>query len=74
MLMGVAELSKEGEFTLKADPKVLYTTMMLIRTSIVVECPSFNLVCLQIALRYASVRRQFATISGSKNERKIIDY
>jgi hypothetical protein len=57
MLMGIADLSKDGEFTLKADPKVLYTTMMLIRTSIVIECPAFSLVCLQIALRYASVRR-----------------
>lgn len=31
MLMRVAELSRDGEFSIKGDPKVLYTTMMLIR-------------------------------------------
>jgi len=35
MLMGIASLSKEGDFSINGDPKVLYTTMMLIRTSIV---------------------------------------
>jgi len=74
MLMGICDLSKEGKFSMKGDPKVLYTTMMLIRTSIVTCCPHFGLMSLKIALRYGSVRRQFATIKGQKYERKIIDY
>ena len=74
MLMGLAEVEKDGTFSVKGDLRVLYSTMMLIRTTIV--CDSVNIVyrALQIALRYASVRRQFATINGSKVERKILDY
>jgi hypothetical protein len=64
MLMGISSLSKEGEFKIMGDPKVLYTTMMLIRTSIVECCPNYSLLALKIALRYGSVRRQFATIKG----------
>jgi len=48
--------------------------MMLIRTSIVECCPNYSLNALKIALRYGSVRRQFATIKGQRIERKIIDY
>jgi acyl-CoA oxidase len=40
MLMAISAVSKEGEFSKKADPRVLYTTMMLIRTSIVIDSPS----------------------------------
>jgi acyl-CoA oxidase len=57
MLMGIAALSKEGDFSINGDPKVLYTTMMLIRTSIVIDCPVFSLTALKIALRYGAVRR-----------------
>lgn len=74
MLMGISSLSKEGDFKIMGDPKVLYTTMMLIRTSIVECCPNYSLLALKIALRYGSVRRQFATIKGQRIERKIIDY
>jgi len=74
MLMGIASLSKEGDFEIKGDPKVLYTTMMLIRLCIVCDSPNFGLAALKIALRYGAVRRQFATIKGQKHERKIIDY
>jgi acyl-CoA oxidase len=74
MMMAIAEVTKDGKFELKANPKVLYTTMMLIRTSIVLDCPLGSIHSLLIALRYGSVRRQFATIKGVKSERKIIDY
>ena len=43
MLMGISDLTKEGKFSIKGDPKVLYTTMMLIRTSIIECCPSYSL-------------------------------
>lgn len=74
MLMGIAQVSKEGDFSINGDPKVLYTTMMLIRTSIVIDCPMFSMISLKVALRYGSVRRQFSTIKGKREERKIIDY
>lgn len=57
MLMGIASLSKEGDFSMEGDPKVLYTTMMLIRTSIVLDCPNYSMIAIKIALRYGSVRR-----------------
>lgn len=74
MLMRIAELSREGEFSIKGDPKVLYTTMMLIRQGIVVDCPQSSLMALKIAFRYGVGRRQFATMKGQRAERKIIDY
>ena len=57
MLMGISEVSKEGLFELKADPRVLYMTMMLIRISIIIDFPSESLKALLIAFRYGSVRR-----------------
>lgn len=72
--MGVASVERDGSFKLKGDPRVLYSTMMLIRMTIITDVPNFLLSALQIALRYASVRRQFSTVHGSKDERKIIDY
>lgn len=57
MLMGVASVEKDGSFNLIADARVLYSTMMLIRMTIITDVPNFLLAALQIALRYASVRR-----------------
>jgi hypothetical protein len=57
MLMGVSEISKEGELSIKQDPRVLYTTMMLIRMNIVCDGPNLSLAALRIALRYGTVRR-----------------
>lgn len=73
-MMGITEVSKDGKFELIANPKVLYTTMMLIRTAICLDCPLGSLQSLVIAFRYGAVRRQFATIKGIKSERQIIDY
>lgn len=74
MLMRICEVDKDGEFKVKGDPKVLYTTMMLIRMSIIIDIPAVVMKALTIAFRYASVRRQFATYHGVKAERKILDY
>jgi hypothetical protein len=37
MLMGISELDKEGNLKLKADVRILYATMMLIRTNIITD-------------------------------------
>lgn len=55
--MGVASVERDGSFKLKGDPRVLYSTMMLIRMTIITDVPNYLLSALQIALRYASVRR-----------------
>jgi len=75
MLMGLCEVSKEGEFTLKGDPRVLYSVMMGIRMLIVSGMGRmFSIPATRIAARYCCVRRQFKTEQGSDEERKVIDY
>jgi acyl-CoA oxidase len=41
MLMGLAEVEKDGTFSIKKDMRVLYTTMMLIRLTI--ACDTVNI-------------------------------
>jgi acyl-CoA oxidase len=57
MLMSMASVDKQGNFKLIGDMRVLYSTMMLIRTRIVcvMNLPMFA--ALTIAIRYAAVRR-----------------
>lgn len=74
MLMSMAKVDKLGNFELIGDLRVLYSTMMLIRTRIVIEMNNPMFMSLTIALRYAAVRRQFATIEKSRQERQILDY
>ena len=74
MLMGLCEVNKEGEFTLKGDPRVLYSVMMYIRMLIIKECGNITMCSAQIAMRYAAVRRQFSTQVGNKEERTILNY
>jgi len=70
MMMKMTNVSKEGKVTASGgDPRVMYTSMMLIRTRIISEMYTWMLAGLTIALRYAVVRRQFATIDKSKVER-----
>ena len=62
MLMGLCEVSKEGEMSLKGDLRVLYSVMMGIRMFIVQNMGTyFSLLPTRMAVRYCSVRRQFST-------------
>jgi len=62
MLMGLCDVSKEGELSLKGDPRVLYSVMMAIRSSLVNSVGSLYLAqASKIAIRYCCVRRQFST-------------
>jgi acyl-CoA oxidase len=62
MLMGLCSVDKEGNFEILRDLRVLYSTMLYIRTLISTSVSNFLQCALQIAIRYASCRRQFATI------------
>jgi hypothetical protein len=73
MLMGINELSKEGECTMKGDPRVLLTAMMYIRVFLTQFSGFYQAASTQICTRYCAVRRQF-TQQGTKEERKVIDY
>ena len=75
MLMGLVEVTKEGEMSLKGDLRVLYSVMMGIRMMIVSASGSyFSVQAARNATRYCCVRRQFKTEQGSSEERKVIDY
>ncbi len=74
MMMGLCDVTKEGEFSIKGDPRVLYSVMMAIRMQIVQYAGIVAMSGVQIAMRYCSVRRQFSTVPGNKDERKVIDY
>lgn len=74
MLMKLCEVSREGEFSIKGDPRVLYSVMMAIRMQIVQYSGISTMLATQIAVRYCCVRRQFSTLQGVKDERKVIDY
>lgn len=74
MLMGLCEVSKEGELSLKGDARVLYSVMMAIRMLIVIAMGAGSIVASKIAIRYCCVRRQFSSQEGTKDERKVIDY
>lgn len=66
MLMGMCEVTKEGEFSIIGDLRVLYSVMMNIRLMIVKDAAFFTFMALQIAVRYNAVRRQFKTYHGNK--------
>ena len=75
MLMGLCEISKEGEMSIKGDPRVLYSVMMGIRCMIISAMgPYYTIQSARNAARYCSVRRQFKTEQGTTIERKVIDY
>ena len=74
MLMGLCEVSKEGEFSLVGDPRVLYSVMMYFRLNLVARIPELNWRSNKIMTRYCCVRRQFSNIDGQDLERKVIDY
>jgi len=75
MLMGLCDLSKEGEFSIKGDPRFIYSVMMGIRCMMVTDVgPYCTIQSARNAARYCCVRRQFKTEHGSTEERKVIDY
>ena len=62
MLMGLVEVNKEGEMSMKGDLRVLYSVMMSIRMLIVQSTGVFfTLQGARNALRYCIVRRQFSS-------------
>lgn len=53
---------------------MIYQIMVQTRIYIVTSCALLMHRAAQIATRYAACRRQFATIKGSEQERKLLDY
>jgi acyl-CoA oxidase len=74
MLQRFMTVSREGEFSINGDLRVLYSTMVMIRSLIVCNAKLPLMLTLTIALRYSAVRRQFRNISGQKEETQLLDY
>lgn len=75
MLMKFTKVDREGNFKVDGDLRILYSVMMSIRTWIVYASSVHLAEALTISLRYATVRRQFATLPDhKKQERRLIDY
>ena len=74
MLARFASITREGDFELSADPRMLYQIMVQTRLMICFGASMLMLKAALNAIRYSVCRRQFANIPKSKVERKIIDY
>lgn len=74
MLKRFISVDEEGCVSMHGDPKVLYSTMVLIRCHIVTGAKHYHLFPLTIGLRYSAIRRQFRNISGQKQETKLLYY
>ena len=67
-------VDREGNFEVHGDLRALYSAMVSTRVGILgVACSILSRSSL-IATRYAVSRRQFKTIKGIKDERKLLDY
>jgi acyl-CoA oxidase len=74
MLQKFIAIERDGSVSIKGDLRVLYSTMMLIRTSLITWTKYYLSRALTVGLRYSIVRRQFKNISGKKDETQLIDY
>ena len=73
-LARLAYVDKKGNFTVRGDPRALYIIMQVNRIAILQDCWKCLTRSAMIAIRYAACRRQFKTIPGSNQERKLLDY
>jgi acyl-CoA oxidase len=76
MLMRYAKVDRQGNYSTPPHSKLAYATMVLMRTSIVVDSSIQLAKACTIAIRYSAVRRQFFSDSNpdQTSETKIIDY
>jgi len=64
MLQRFITVDRSGDVSITGDIKILYSTMILIRTIIIANAKNALSQTLLVALRYSTVRRQFRNISG----------
>ena len=74
MLMRFAGIDNEGNFEIRGDLRAIYQIMVAIRQQLITGAGLYMIKTLRLAIRYSVCRRQFSTIPGSKEERKILDY
>ena len=74
LLSRFMNITKEGDFKMKANPKIIYQIMVQTRITICTGAAINYHKAAKIASRYAVCRRQFKSIKGSDDERKLMDY
>lgn len=74
LLSRFVQVTREGEFELLGDPRLLYQIMVMTRIMITFGASMALTRATAIATRYAACRRQFRNEKGSKLERKLLDY
>lgn len=74
LLQRFVQVSREGEFELVGDVRLLYQIMTTTRLMIIYGSSLALARGVSIAIRYSACRRQFKNQSGNKLERKILDY
>jgi len=67
-------VDEQGNFEIRGDPRAMYQVMMLTRVAILGGAWYGIARSSLFAIRYAVCRRQFKTIKGSTEERKLLDY
>ena len=74
MPMRFVSVDREGTFSIEADTRLIYSTMLKTRMQIASAGKWVSLLTLTIGLRYSAVRRQFKNVSGEKQETVLLDY
>ncbi|XP_038068854.1 peroxisomal acyl-coenzyme A oxidase 1-like [Patiria miniata] len=73
MFMKYSQVAPDGTYSKKGNPKVMYTTMMVVRLKIAQECWQSLGRVLTTAIRYSAVRKQGPVDQGGP-EVVILDY
>lgn len=74
LLSRYTNVDRNGNFSIKGDPKFAYASMMFIRLYLIAVASKYTGKGLLIGIRYAISRKQFKTLEDGKAERKILDY
>jgi len=74
MMQRFMHIKKDGSLELRGDPRFLYQIMVSTRLMLIQKSGHLLYKALLIAARYSVCRRQFSSISGTKVERKLLDY
>ena len=59
LLQRYINVTKEGDFSIEGDLRVIYAVMLTTRTQMISAASLMQLYAILIALRYSCVRRQF---------------
>lgn len=74
ILSKYTQVDKNGNFSVKGNPKFAYASMMFIRLYLIGTASTYTAKGLLVAIRYGVFRKQFKTLENGKVERKILDY